>query len=80
MKIQEILNQAKPCWKYAAMDDNGIWWLYRERPYPDILGMIWTHEGLLDCLEYMAKDIGSVFHIEPFDGDWKDSLIIRGEE
>lgn len=37
MKIQDLLNQSKPCWKYAAMD-------------------------------YLIN------------GDWKDSLIVRGEE
>lgn len=79
MKIQDLLNQSKPCWKYAAMDGDGLWWLYREKPYPDIPWITWTHECLLDDLEYMAKDIGSVFDIEPFDGDWKDSLIEREE-
>ena len=80
MKIQDLLNQSKPCWKYAAMDKTGLWWLYREKPYPDTLWMAWKHHNLLDNLGYMATNIGSIFDIEPFDGDWKDSLIIRNAE
>ena len=79
MKIQDILNQSKPCWKYAAMDLDETWWLYREKPYVDY-NMSWTHECVMDSFEYFAKDVGNIFDIEPFDGDWKDSLVIRGEE
>lgn len=77
MKIQDLLNQSKPCWKYAAMDWDGTWYLYQEKPY--IEGDIWAHECAFDSEEYFAKDVGNIFYIEPFDGDWKDSLIEREE-
>ena len=69
MKIQDLLNQAKPCWKYAAYDDYG-WHLYTRKP--KILGGRWrisTGSGVVVSL---------IFDIEPFDGDWKHSLIERG--
>ena len=70
MKIQDLLKQAKPCWKYAAFDDYG-WHLYTQKP--KILGDQWrisTEYGQL---------VSQIFDIEPFDGDWKDSLICREE-
>ena len=79
MKIQDLLNQSKPCWKYAAMDWDETWWLYREKPYVEGNMLTWTHECEFDLYEYFAKDVGNVFDIEPFDGDWKDSLICREE-
>ena len=70
MKIQDLLNQSKPCWKYAAFDEYG-WHLYTQKP--KILGDQWrisTEYGQL---------VSQIFDIEPFDGDWKDSLICREE-
>ena len=70
MKIQDLLKQAKPCWKYAAFDEYG-WHLYTQKP--KILGDQWrisTEYGQL---------VSQIFDIEPFDGDWKDSLICREE-
>ena len=78
MKIQELLNQSKPCWKYAAMDFDGIWYLYRVNPYPTHTG-IWMQNLSTDEKEFYAQPVGYVFDIEPFDGDWKDSLIERKE-
>ena len=71
MKIQDILNQSKPCWKYAAMTDHG-WVLYSNKPKYKYNRWIISH-GTAFATDY-------VFDIEPFDGDWKDSLIIRSEE
>ena len=32
MKIQDLLKQAKPCWKYAAMDQFKKWRCYTDKP------------------------------------------------
>ena len=83
MKIQDILNQAKSCWKYAAMDQFKKWRCYTEKPE-----LVWNdlaeHEGF-DPYEWVMADgyimlcLSDFFDIEPFDGDWKDSLICREE-
>ena len=80
MKIQDLLNQSKPCWKYAAMDWDGTWYLYQEKPYVEDDTLVWTSEYEFDSFEHFAKDVGNIFDIEPFDGDWKDSLVVRGGE
>lgn len=70
MKIQDLLKQTKPCWKYAAYDEYG-WHLYTQKP--KILDGQWrisTGYGQL---------VRQIFGIEPFDGYWKDSLISREE-
>ena len=68
MRIQELLNQAKPCWKYAAMTDHG-WVLYSHKPKYKYNRWI-ISQGTAFATDY-------VFEIEPFNGDWKDSLIER---
>ena len=70
MKIQDLLKQAKPCWKYAAFDKY-VWHLYTQKP--KILDGHWrisTGYGQL---------VSQIFDIEPFEGDWRDSLICREE-
>lgn len=51
---------------YVAMDEDGYWYWYDMTPH--ILDNKWWNVGNrvseLDC-----------FDIEPFDGDWKNSLI-----
>ena len=32
MKIQDLLKQSKPCWKYAAMSHFKKWYCYTEKP------------------------------------------------
>ena len=32
MKIQDLLKQARPCWKYAAMSQFKKWYCYTEKP------------------------------------------------
>lgn len=76
MKIQDLLNQSKPCWKYAAMDEDGTWYIYTEEPYLSNCGT-WTNELDTDDISHYAKAVGHLFDIEPFEGDWKDSLIER---
>lgn len=73
MKIQDILNQVKPCWKYAAMDSDFSWYLFTEKPFPHKAG-VWMTRG-----EGRAPSVDRTLDIEPFDGDWKDSLICREE-
>ena len=78
MKIYEIFTLTKPCWKYAAMDEDGTWYIYTEEPYLSNNGT-WTNELSTDDESVFAKAIGYIFDIEPFEGSWKDSLIKRGE-
>ena len=83
MKIQDLLNQSKPCWKYAAMSQFKKWYCYTEKPelgWNDLA----EQEGF-DPYEWVMVDgyqmpcLSDFFDIEPFDGDWKDSLICREE-
>ena len=78
MKIQDLLKQAKPCWKYAAMEQSGCWCLYKNKPRLGRTGDTW-----MDYIAPMSKtalySLEHIFDIEPFDGDWKDSLIEREE-
>lgn len=73
MKIQGLLNQAKPCWKYAVFNQNLYhrgWMICKNKPF--IKGHGWFTNN-----QYFK--ISALFDIEPFDGDWKDSLIEREE-
>lgn len=68
MKIDDILNQSKPCFKYAAMDENGEWWLFAEKPFVE--NHIWMPTGY-------GEKVNNDFDVDSFDGDWKESLIER---
>ena len=73
MKIQDLLNQTKPCWKYAVFNSKihpRGWIICKNKPF--IRGCGWFTNN-----QYFA--ISALFEIEPFDGDWKDSLICREE-
>ena len=74
MKIQDLLNQSKPCWKYAAMDCDGLWYLFTDKPFLH-KGGVWINNSA----NGRTAEVGYAFVIEPFDGDWKDSLIEREE-
>lgn len=81
MKIQDLLKQAKPCWKYAAMDENKRWHCYTNKPKLE-WSCLAEQQGF-DSYEwvmtggYMMICLSDFFYIEHFDGDWKDSLICR---
>lgn len=76
MKIQDLLNQSKPCWKYAAMDWDLRWYFFSFKPVPSKTGMwILKDETKMDFIE--KRLVSHLFNIEPFDGEWKDSLTIR---
>ena len=83
MKIQDILNQSKSCWKYAAMDQFKKWRCYTDKPKLEWNDLA-EQEGF-DPYEWVMADgyimpcLSDSFDIEPFDGDWKDSLICREE-
>lgn len=73
MKIQDLLKQAKPCWKYAVF--NSIlyprgWVICKNKPFLKGIGWFTNNQFFR---------ISALFDIEPFDGDWKDSLIEREE-
>lgn len=71
MKIQDLLKQAKPFWKYAATDGNGKVYFYSAKPR--ICDNFWSCASGNDS----ALRIDELFDVEHFDGDWKDSLISR---
>lgn len=83
MKIQDILNQAKPCWKYAAMNQNKRWRCYTDKPKLEWCAL--AEQQGFDPYEWIMVDgykmscLSDFFDIEPFDGDWKDSLSCRDE-
>ena len=77
MKIQDLLNQSKPCWKYAAMDKNGEVCFYSAKPR--ICDNFWGCADENDNVRRIDDILDDLFDIESFDGDWKDSLICREE-
>lgn len=76
MKIKDILNQSKPCWKYAAIDEDRAICFYTAKPR--ICDGFWGCSDENDDFINIT-DLDEVFDIEPFEGDWKDSLIEREE-
>jgi hypothetical protein len=76
MKIQDLLKQAKPCWKYAACEPSGGWYLYKNKPRCGRATWIDDKSPMSSVALY---DLERIFYIEPFNGDWKDSLISREE-
>lgn len=78
MKIQDLLNQSKPCWKYAATDKDGIVCFYSAKP---VIGdAYWMCKANTEDCVNIHNYLDDIIEIEPFDGDWEDSLIVRGEE
>lgn len=77
MKIQDLLKQTKPCWKYAARDKEGAWYAYTHKPYPSY--EIWvTREGGMVLIGYQGN-LEDLFGIQTDLENWKDSLICREE-
>ena len=77
MKIQDLLKQAKPCWKYAATDGDDKIYFYSAKPRIDNYFWICSDEN--DSAIRIDNTLDELFDIEPFDGYWKDSLICREE-
>lgn len=71
--IYDLLPLLKKGW--VAMDDNGRWWWYIEKPKPLKAYKMWQNQPNNDytCISTIEKK-----DIAPFDGDWKDSLIKVG--
>lgn len=73
MKIQELLPHLKKGW--VAMDEHKRWWYARTKLKPiKELGIWITYHPYSD-----ASCLSEVYDIEPFDGDWKDSLMECGK-
>ena len=79
MKIQDILKQAKPCWKYAARDKEGAWYAYTHKPYPAAEGEVWITHGGEMFLIGLQEDLEDLFGIQTDLENWKDSMICREE-
>ena len=77
MKIQDLLKQAEPFWKYSATDENGEIYFYSAKPR--ICDNFWDCADKKDSAIRIDDVLDDLFNIEPFDGDWKDSLICREE-
>lgn len=72
MKIQELLPHLKKGW--VAMDKDGIWAWFSCKP-TSLTGLgFWTMSSNEECII-----LGYAIVIEPFDGDWKDSLMECGK-
>lgn len=71
IKIYDLLPRLRP--GYVAMEKNGIWYWYDHEPVPDNTG-IWMFLSGGELYELSA------FKIEPFEGDWKDSLMKCGKQ
>lgn len=73
MKIQELLPRLNK--GYVAMDENKRWhWFEVE---PERKSTSWYYTAIPT---YKICNISDAFDIEPFDGDWKDSLMKCGEK
>ena len=57
MKIQDLLRQVDPCWKYAVMDENKRWRCYTDKSKSD----------RCDSEEQQDFDTYESFDIEPFE-------------
>lgn len=87
--IQEVFDQVKPEWKFAAyqkhhafskQDNKWVeiyhWWLFRGKPQ-----IIEEVTGFPEWFSMQGGvDVSILFDIEPFNGDWKNSLIEREKE
>ena len=79
MKIENLLKQALPKWKYAACSKDGNWYFFSCKPKPRLEIGNWEVEK---GGEYL--DLGSTFvtkKIDPLSEDisWEDSLICRAD-
>ena len=63
--------------KWAAMDDDGGWCAFIDKPSPRIHGWFTGGRGSTEG----GADMGEIFGDIPYQGDWKDSLhqIISGK-
>lgn len=75
MKIQDLLKQSKPCWKYAAMNKSKNWVLFERKPNLIKRRCRWEKQKE----NHRCLNLSFIFDIEPFEGNWKDSLICRKE-
>ena len=57
---------------YVAMDKDGRWVFFTEKPRLNEAFFMWTRAKDSCGVYHLSK---WVFNIKPFDGDWKDSLI-----
>ena len=74
-----MLKQTEQFWKYAATDENGEIYFYSAKPR--ICENFWACADESDSairIDYVFTE-EELFDIEPFEGDWKDSLICREE-
>lgn len=71
IKIQDLLPLLRKGW--VAMEKNGDWWWYKEKPETGAYSDVWLAKS---CSNYLSLD---TFNIARFDGDWKDSLMECGK-
>lgn len=73
MKIQELLPRLKKGW--VAMDENKRWYWFEVEP--ECRRAFWYYTTIPT---YKICNISDAFDLDPFDGDWKDSLMKCGEK
>lgn len=73
IQIYELLSLLRPGW--VAMDADCAWWWYNVKPNVDAVepSQAWCGVG---C---DVAPLSDSFNIEPFDGNWKDSLMECGK-
>lgn len=74
MTIYEVMNLLKIEWKYAAMDKNGVWRVYREKPKAQD-GGLWKG-GETD----FGWSLSKFFEIEKPEQPWTKCLVERNEK
>lgn len=72
MKIQDLIPYLRP--GYVAMDYDGAWVWCEDEPTPD--DYRWDLGDPIDGIPFCL--LSNAFDIEPFAGDWKDSMIKVG--
>jgi len=69
-KVRAVLRLMKPLWTWAAMDEDGTWYAFGDKPDHHPADTYW-YNRYVDC-----EEIVELFDY-PFPGDWRDSLVER---
>lgn len=72
IQIQDILPLLRD--GFVAMNLNGDWCYHQSKPELGAYGYCWVNFG-----ESLPRNLSTLFDIDKFDGDWKDSCMICGE-
>lgn len=73
--MRDLLDSTAEKWKYVAMDKEGAWYAYTDKPYPTD-GVWITHGGEMFLIG-LQEDLEDLFGIRPCLESWDNTLIER---